>query len=122
MNKNRIYIIVGIVGVALLVGIIVLLRGGSGPGGRAAEGGGERKGGGIFDFFGGGGGGGGEGGGESPTNPPLSPRQVLQKQAAEYRKRAQFPPDSHPITRKFDPVKEDFTPSKMEAKNPTIKN
>lgn len=50
----------------------------------------------------------GIGGDSDNVKEPLSPKQILFSNAAEYRRRSAFPPDSLPIIKENDPVKEDF--------------
>ncbi len=105
MNRKTLLIALGGVLIVILVGYIVLSGDRDsdrvGPDGKPIQG---ERGGGFFDFL---------GGGEQEQK--LSPRQVLMRQAAEYRRRADFPPESHPLKEGDDPVLRDFVPPQNPA-------
>lgn len=106
--KSKKLIIASVSVLVLLVAGYLVLSGGDD--GRAGDGPGRssaKKGGGFFDFF---------GGGADSVEEQLSPKQVLLKQAAEYRARAAFPPYSHPLTKDNDPVVKDFAIVPEEAR------
>ena len=106
-KKKTLTLIIAGVAVAILVGLVALSGGrDSGPdqtGGDSRKG---KKGGGFFDFLGGG----------DTNEEPLSPKQVLLKQAEEYRRRADYPPSSNAIKDGDDPVVKDFVAPQMEAR------
>lgn len=106
MNRKTIILILSGVTVAVLIGLLALAGGRDSDGSQAGRDSRKKSGGGFFDFLGGG----------DAADEPLSPKRVLMKQAEEYRKRAEFPPSSHPIKDGDDPVIKDFIPMQMEAR------
>ena len=108
MNKKTLTLVIAGVAVAIVILLIALSGQKESRIGKPDSNSENRKksGGGFFDFLGGG----------DAQEEPISPKQVLLKQAEEYRRRADYPPASQAIKDGDDPVLKDFVPQEMQAR------